>query len=587
MAGEEIDSLIETVTAARRTTPRPPSEDELRDRLYGTMMDLTRIYPVGTVLSQAMLWNGFLAFLQSVLGSAGQPEFVWCAQEGIWLYFNGTFWQAAAEEEIQKYGNLWLEINGQAPTKAKKYAEMVKPKRLVYSEFFNPPGGFLNTRSGILILADKILVPHRDIPPLQVPFRYCLRFDWKPEPRETPHWDRLRAVYPRELLRLEIFLRSMLMGETGARMVCWVFGPPGSGKSAALRPWVNILIDACATLAIHDISDNSTKFSIQPLMGTRLNVDIDARRSDLPSEAVSTVKKILDGLPVMMNPKGVRAFPYTLSPYHLIVVTNTLPGLHTDEDRKSILKRAWLVEFDRVQKKDSAFEAGLLAEMDDYISELIQTPLPSLEECTRDSEAVAREAAAAWEKSQFWWRGAIRDLLVKTGNAADWVKNADLAVQVGRWAMMKSRFKADDMPDLMYIQRELSLAMMHVFQIESEKGETSRDGKGYRGVAYRPAVLAAVQRYMEERHLIEPGPLPEVPICPESVEVDFKLEQELYQHKLALQREHLELNAREVGFLLDRIGTREEADRFASDVLYREELLLRDEEARELREEKD
>jgi phage/plasmid-associated DNA primase len=150
------------------------------------------------------------------------------------------------------------------------------------------------------------------------------------------------------------------------------------------------------------IQDSGGKFSGFDFYNKRLAVDSDASSEDMPSDAISNLKKYTGNEALIrMEGKGANAI-YQKNKASIIICANKIPGIGTDEEIGSVSQRPYFLHF-RISHdaQPPEWEENLFAEAEEIGSYLLNLPLediPKVESEDNASEYWLRESnpAYAW-----------------------------------------------------------------------------------------------------------------------------------------------------------------------------------------------
>jgi hypothetical protein len=226
-----------------------------------------------------------------------------------------------------------------------------------------------------------------------------------------------------------------------------------------------------------------------PLLGKRVNIDLDMRLSPIPIPAVAVVKKLCDGLPFVFNPKGKPQFEAALDPFFCINITNQLQRFGDAKDREAFLRRVIMVYLGKTQTADPMLEDELLEQADQYLSNLIRDhPYGQVRhgDQYRNKDRQVEDARIPWDRAQYWYKTAL-DAIVEYdyrdelggGMGSQWpVHFTDLAVSLCDWEYERANPKLSTRESASYMARRLPEVVMEAYGMESER-ETSRSPLGY------------------------------------------------------------------------------------------------------------
>lgn len=285
-----------------------------------------------------------------------------------WVAFNEEYGyykninQLLIDEKI----DIWLDDNFVESSTQKKNLEVKRLKAKLFSTLLDY-GNHDNLRcinNGVLNIKTKVLKPYDE----KYLFLSKMEVNYKKTVSPTPYIDRIRKAYPIEFERLERFVQVVLHQDMSNELMCFVYGPTSSGKGT-----VGGLIKKMfkGVLSFAGVETLGKPFGKVPLLTKLMNYNAEMNIGFMSKESMAVMKHIvgLDG-ELSVNKKFTSQFMYDFDKFFFMSFTNQLPKL-ASTDIKAWFRRVWLIHFDKIQDPDPEMKAGILDEIDDWFTYLV------------------------------------------------------------------------------------------------------------------------------------------------------------------------------------------------------------------------
>lgn len=250
------------------------------------------------------------------------------------------------------------------------YRYLLTDSRLVADESRMAPAEYSFLANGIFDVKKQRLIKHTDaviafssVNARYVPNPVCERFDWFLN--DTTRGDRT-------LVRLFWYILAYILMQSMEAKVFFVLGTAkDSGKSLMGKLIQSLFLPKhVSAIALNDMNK---RFSLAPIVGAAVNINMDLPKDSLNSFAVSRIKQLTGGDLVNIEDKFISLFAYQ-NRAKLIFGTNH-PITLTDKDDDAFWSRMVFMPFMRSvppEQQDPKLLKKLLEEKDAIVSKALQ-----------------------------------------------------------------------------------------------------------------------------------------------------------------------------------------------------------------------
>lgn len=232
-----------------------------------------------------------------------EGEKILANHQGVWYYWNGAYWEAADDEEVQDYvaqNIAWVKY--EVKTKDGSSIKSLDPSNAkvvdvaqALARFMRRPDSAVDASTAVHLVNGTVDIDGRahHVATPSVFNLAALPFEYDPD-AECPQWESfLMDIFehdPAAALALQEWFGYFLVGDPGwLQKMFWLIGPKRSGKGTILDI-ANRLMGSAATAAT--LTGFSKDFGREALVGKRLAIIDDARDPD-PRVAHSVVEFLL------------------------------------------------------------------------------------------------------------------------------------------------------------------------------------------------------------------------------------------------------------------------------------------------------
>jgi len=250
------------------------------------------------------------------------------------------------------------------------------------------------------------------------------------ELRDTPTWDKFWITYPQAAEAIERHIKNIIIRNVEDQQYLMLIGPRQTGKTTATAPFLNRMRSMFALASFQQLRDYHTSL----LMGKRAIFCNDHPEHEMDEMALATSKNMVEIIPILIRAIYGAPFEYDHEGYDGVVTTNKPMGIPGGTSIDAWLRRWEMVVMDSNVKPDPKFRAGIEAEMDDIISQILHrdyVPYRIYFSSRRDDEIEKRY------KIYKYWRNhaymAIEDLFFISRNPNDVMDTTDVDQEVANW----------------------------------------------------------------------------------------------------------------------------------------------------------
>ena len=362
-------------------------------------------------------------------------------------YIDNGYYEHVDPLIIQGKLDKWFDLNFEECSMQRKNLGM---KRLMakYFSMLNDYGNYNDLRcinNGILNIKTKELIPHDP----KYLFLQKMEVNYKETISPTPYIDRVREAYPIQFKRLERFIQIVLHEDMSNELMCFVYGPTSGGKGT-----VGGLIKKMfkGTLSFAKIQSLGGEFGKVPLITKRMNYDAEMNISYLDTGTMGIMKHIVgnDG-EMSINKKFTSQFMHDFKKFFFMSFGNQLSKL-ASTDVKAWFRRVWLVHFWKIQAPDPEMKEGILLEIDNWFTYLVNKKYMPIKTKGMDLDAFMEANKEQWRLSAIPLILVCQDLFEYTENEKDDINGDDITT----WCSQELYKRGFYVPDRSKLKKDIT-----------------------------------------------------------------------------------------------------------------------------------
>lgn len=341
----------------------------------------------------------------------------------------------------------WFDINFEECSMQRKNLG-VKRLKAKYFSMLNNYGKYKDLRcisNGILNIKTKELIPHDS----KYLFLQKMDVNYKESVSPTPYIDRVRKAYPIQFDRLERFVQVVLHQDMSNELMCFIHGPTSGGKGT-----IGGLIKKMfkGVLSFADVGSLGSTYGKVPLLTKLMNYNAEMTIGYFTTETMAIMKHIVgcDG-EISVNKKFTSQFMYNFDKFFFMSFSNQLPKL-ASTDVKAWFRRVWLVHFNKIQQPDPEMKAGILDEIDDWFTYLVNKEYLPIKTKDTDLDRFMEDNKTQWYESAIPLISICNDLFKCTGNVDDQLNGEDVAT----WCSQELYKRGFYAPDRRKLKKEIT-----------------------------------------------------------------------------------------------------------------------------------
>ena len=318
----------------------------------------------------------------------------WIHESQQWVQYSKGVFKIIPDEAVEKIIMDYFDTENikRAPTNFNVAKRTIRANYHTSLLDYDADKNILNLKNGLLYLDTKELKPHSPayLSMIQIPTTY------KENPDPTPYWDRIKGAYPHQMDLVESFIQAIIFGDMSNEVMMFVYGPTGSGKGTMMSVIKKMFEGVCSFQPIERIGSD---FGLSPLISKLINLNMEMTITDINAATMQILKSIVGrDEDLTVNIKHVREFSYKFEKMFFISATNQLPALAAT-DVAAWFRRVLLISFDKTQPRDYNMKDGVLLEVDDVFSYLVNKQYTPIITSGTDMSAWVNRNELEWKYS--------------------------------------------------------------------------------------------------------------------------------------------------------------------------------------------